>query len=216
MGEKLAKFNAVGFSVGVVIALTTFFLFAIGVILYFYWGDPSAVKDALSTTASFFGGFATLGAAVIAAYLFNDWRDQHNKAIVAEVAKQVLVTVNDDLNYVTKLTGFLRGIPPNTPLLHNDINERIIQEIKALLDNGKKTSTQTLILFELTKNKELEARRVGYHQGLIELSHHIHNIVADNNNVGFLLRYIDSNLPNFLIHNKNYKVEIVGFILAKE
>lgn len=32
------------------------------------------MSDALSTTGSYFGAVATLGAAVIAAYLFNDWR----------------------------------------------------------------------------------------------------------------------------------------------
>lgn len=32
------------------------------------------MSDAFSTTGSYFGAVATLGAAVIAAYLFNDWR----------------------------------------------------------------------------------------------------------------------------------------------
>lgn len=179
-----------------------------------FFGD--ADTDKISAFGSVLGGVGTIFAGLVAIYLFNDWRDQHNKVIVAEVAKQVLVTVNDDLNYISKLTGFLRNTPPNMPLLNSDVYEQVIQKITALLENGMKTSAQTLILFELTKNEHLEARRVGYHQGLIEFTKYMRDIVADNNSAGFLLRYIDSNIHNFLVHNKNYKVEIVSFILAKE
>lgn len=55
-----------------------------GLILYFIfknWGDITAVKDSLSIISGIFGGLATLGAALIAANLFNDWRDQHNKSV---------------------------------------------------------------------------------------------------------------------------------------
>lgn len=38
------------------------------------YSGPNAMSDAFSTTGSYFGAVATLGAAVIAAYLFNDWR----------------------------------------------------------------------------------------------------------------------------------------------
>lgn len=61
--------------------ISIFFGVSIFWILYSYWGDASAVKDSLSTAGSFFGGFATLGAAIVAAYLFNGWIDQHNKQV---------------------------------------------------------------------------------------------------------------------------------------
>lgn len=72
------KNSAVVFSISVAVIITLFLVFSIFGILYFYWGDIAAVKDSLSTIAGFFGGFATLGAAVIAAYLFNDWKDEYN------------------------------------------------------------------------------------------------------------------------------------------
>lgn len=79
------KSNAVAFSVFVAVIISVFLVFSIFGILYFYWGDVSAVKDSFSTVAGFFGGFATLGAAVIAGYLFNGWKDQHNKNIDAQM-----------------------------------------------------------------------------------------------------------------------------------
>lgn len=57
-------------------AFATLFVFAF---LFYLYGD---LKDALSDTASFFGGIATLVAAYIATQLFNDWREQHNKQIM--------------------------------------------------------------------------------------------------------------------------------------
>ncbi|WP_227505632.1 hypothetical protein [Acinetobacter calcoaceticus] len=72
------------------IGLTIFFLiFSVFSILYFYWGDLNAIQDSLSTTGSIFGAIATLGAAAVAAYLFNDWKEQHNKQVQNGFALQV-------------------------------------------------------------------------------------------------------------------------------
>lgn len=68
-------------------SLATLFLFVF--LFYLYGGEDGALKDALSTTASYFGGIATLVAAYIATQLFNDWREQHNKTILANEAKAV-------------------------------------------------------------------------------------------------------------------------------
>lgn len=65
---------------GAVLALTII-IFVVVLIAYGCSGIASPLKEALIITIGFFGGFATLGAAFIAAYLFNDWRDQHNKQV---------------------------------------------------------------------------------------------------------------------------------------
>ncbi|MDV7586174.1 hypothetical protein R4552_02065 [Acinetobacter baumannii] len=77
------------------IGLITFSLiFSIFCILYFSWGDLKAIQDSLSTTGSIFGAIATLGAAGVAAYLFNDWKDQHNKQVQSSFAVQVFENFN--------------------------------------------------------------------------------------------------------------------------
>ena len=78
--------------------IASIFVFTITAILYFNWGDKAAISGALSTTGSFFGGFATLGAAIIAAHLFNDWRVQHNK----EVRNKFALHVYDQFIILTK------------------------------------------------------------------------------------------------------------------
>ena len=64
--------------------LITFWIF------YKYSWSAEAAKDALNTTGSYFGAAATLGAAVIAAYLFNDWRDSADYSTKKEQIVSVL------------------------------------------------------------------------------------------------------------------------------
>lgn len=77
------------------------FLFVI--IFYLYGGERSVLKDALSMTASFFGGIATLVAAYIATQLFNDWRIQHNKQVLANEAKGIFQLFHNQRDCIHKL-----------------------------------------------------------------------------------------------------------------
>lgn len=70
----MKKIAPIIFSIAVAVIISIFLIISIFCILYFYWGNSSAVKDSISTVGSIFGGFATLGAAIIAAYLFTDWK----------------------------------------------------------------------------------------------------------------------------------------------
>jgi hypothetical protein len=87
--------------VGIIIL---FLIFSIFGILYFFWGDQKAVQDSLSTTGSIFGPIATLGAAGIAAYLFNDWRDEKEYELVKESSLSLLEAT---LNINSTIENFL-------------------------------------------------------------------------------------------------------------
>lgn len=115
----MARFNAVGFSIGVVVVITTIFIFAIFGILYFYWGDETAVKDSLSTAASFFGGFATLGAAIVAAYLYTDWKEPHLYLKIASDQKEIIVITRRMKRNVDAFTLFISTKNP----LHTGLNK---------------------------------------------------------------------------------------------
>ncbi|MGA6135867.1 hypothetical protein ACPER7_06115 [Acinetobacter dispersus] len=84
------KKSVVVFSIVVIAIISLFLLFCIlGIILY-YWGESSAAKDALSIVSGLFGGITTLGAAIIAAYLFNDWKEQQRHQNSLDFAKVAL------------------------------------------------------------------------------------------------------------------------------
>ncbi|MCK0901470.1 MULTISPECIES: hypothetical protein [Acinetobacter calcoaceticus/baumannii complex] len=75
------------FIIGLIILLLLICIFGI---FYFYWGDSKAIQDSLSTTGSIFGAIATLGAAGIAAFLFNDWREEHNHTFKSSILLEYL------------------------------------------------------------------------------------------------------------------------------
>lgn len=74
-----------------------FTLLVFGGSYYFVLSDIDASKqplrDSLSITASFFGGFATLTAAYIASKLFNDWRDQFKLELKSKYCKEILDSI---------------------------------------------------------------------------------------------------------------------------
>ncbi|MDA3477384.1 hypothetical protein [Acinetobacter baumannii] len=81
--------NVIAFSISVSVILLAILIWCVFGILFKYWGDVTATKDSLSTISGIFGGLTTLGAAIIAAHLFNDWREQEKAIFVRSVAYEV-------------------------------------------------------------------------------------------------------------------------------
>lgn len=85
----MRKINPIALSVigGIFIFTVTYILFWV---LFLCLDSPSATQAAMNTLGSYFGGIATLWAACVAAYLFNDWRDEHNKTVEKEMGWVVI------------------------------------------------------------------------------------------------------------------------------
>lgn len=87
----MKNLKPIAFSFGVSLVIAFSFLMATFFVLAY--SGPDAMKDALSTTGSYFGAVATLGAAIIAAFLFNDWKEQHNKNLEKDAVYKILSTL---------------------------------------------------------------------------------------------------------------------------
>ena len=104
------KIKPIFFSIVGGVIISILFLIITFWIFYTYSTSPTAAKDALSTTASFFGGVATLWAACIAAYLFTDWKDQakfdFNKELIMDLLNSyiemriLLIPLADTVNFI--------------------------------------------------------------------------------------------------------------------
>lgn len=92
---ELRKINPVALSLigGCFIFLVTYILFWV---LFLCLDSPNASREAIDILGSYFGGITTLWAAIIAAYLFNDWRDQHNKIIEYDYIKDIFKLVRQN------------------------------------------------------------------------------------------------------------------------
>ena len=77
------------------------------VIFWFYSNADSKtlilLKDSLSTASGFFGGITTLIAAYIASRLFNDWKEQHNKQVLATEAKETFKLIHKERDLIHQL-----------------------------------------------------------------------------------------------------------------
>lgn len=86
--EGVVSISKLASTVILATSFATIFLFAF--IFYLLGGKDSALKDALSMTASFFGGIATLVAAYIATQLFNDWKDEYNHRLESSILMEYI------------------------------------------------------------------------------------------------------------------------------
>lgn len=203
------------FSLTVAVIIATFLFITIFAILYFYWGDETSIKDALSTTGAFFGGFATLGAAVVACYLFNDWREQHNKTILANEAKIIfkdisnsymlladyLKTVRDNQNFNVTLNNYLLTKPLNEII---DSNKNISKDLKYFEDLASISSITPLI------KKNIE--QINQYKNFIE------KYYSNSQNRTYSKVFLTETeffLNNISRLNHEYKDILIDFILAK-
>ena len=81
------------------VAVLTIAISVIVFIAYGYTDVEGQLKETLTITIGVFGGSATLGAAFIAANLFNDWKEQHNK----QVENQLILTIVNNFNKLDNL-----------------------------------------------------------------------------------------------------------------
>lgn len=135
----MRKINPIALSVigGVFIFTITYIIFWV---LFVCLDSPSATQAAINTLGSYFGGIATLWAACVAAYLFNDWRDQHNKNLEKDISMD-LIYIYLNLNSIG--TDFLLKVEDNIQIEENQGSS--FQLDLSLLNDMKNLS------FELSK-----------------------------------------------------------------
>ncbi len=109
--KKLPKFSLVNTVQTSILVVGLFTLLTFVSSYYFVLFDitpsPQPLKDALSITASFFGGFATLFAAYIASKLFNDWREQHNKQVLNIIGLKNVENFNEFEKNILELASYI-------------------------------------------------------------------------------------------------------------
>jgi hypothetical protein len=86
---ELRKINPVALSVigGCFIFLATYILFWV---LFLCLDSPNASREAIDILGSYFGGITTLWAAIVAAYLFDDWKEQADYETKKELSLDII------------------------------------------------------------------------------------------------------------------------------
>lgn len=148
----------------IILAASFAMIFLFVIIFYLYGGERSVLKDALSMTASFFGGIATLIAAYIAYSLYVDWRTPHNLNIETEHKKEILKVIRKlsplEFKYNQLISNhFIYKSDPNFTIPIRINNEELtnlndlINELLGLLDE----------LYIITKDENIELLKRHYY-----------------------------------------------------
>ena len=160
------------FLVGICGGLTTITVcfFFLVYFIFFELKNTSAFKDAMDLSISFFSAIATLGAAIIAAKLFETWKDTQSSSNRSELAKNIqmlLLRLKNlcDKNFetamiFTEMNEYICNPPDNTPLSPSIVtrheNERLTLQEK---NNNLKQEYKEIL--DLLRNN-IEMYRINY------------------------------------------------------
>lgn len=148
------KIKPIAFSFVVSLAISFIFLLITFWIFYKYSWSVEAAKEALSTTGSYFGAIATLGAACIAAYLFNDWRVERNFDLENHYLTNIIFGLRNIHAELLEMQFNSKQInkAPNKIISYAFYLNRSRFDIKSALN---KLDADVLIYSRLLNNKEL-------------------------------------------------------------
>jgi len=137
------------------VAVLTIAIFVIVFIAYGYTDVEGQLKETLTITIGVFGGSATLGAAFIAANLFNDWKEQHNVQILANEAINLIRLIHDDIGLIEEVNAEIRDAiyikNYDLEIMTNILN--LGEKIIGSQNNARFSSFN--FFYRLTKNNEL-------------------------------------------------------------
>ena len=215
------RVKPVVFSVGVAILIVVILVFSIFGILYFYWGDTTAVKDSLSTIAGFFGGFATLGAAIIAAYLFNDWRDQHNKTVENELAWAVIHKFDIAEMKASQFQDVFQDFKYKCQFLYEMPDEEfqnLNNELNDILNPLKEDSLKFSSFLESTRKYSLVAKKTYFNDitnDVQQINRIIFNTKSHKAYFPNSMNAIEDTIKSLGVHIKNIEEKCINNILTE-
>ncbi|HCU1861842.1 TPA: hypothetical protein OUH79_002147 [Acinetobacter baumannii] len=196
--------NVLAYSLIVVILIVGFLIASILFIFYFYWGVPSPLSNSLTIATTLFGGLATLGASIIAAYLFNDWRHIKTADNKSELAREVLrslITIQATLDQFYRQAMMHAHYPDkNSRSICEDLRSELKTEIPQLLKDFR----INLGIYELVCSEEIlkdDEHLFGFNQYLYAINAVFREIIESKK----------THSPEFLLYIRNLENQNIKF-----
>ena len=131
----MKKLTPITFSLLICIVITLFFSILTVWIYYRYSWKSSDAKDALSIAASYFGAVATLGAALIAAYLYSDWKQPIFISKIALEQKEIISITRRMKRHIDTLMYFTESKENTGPPSLSDEYQKLVNTILDDIDD---------------------------------------------------------------------------------
>lgn len=151
----------VGYYLGVYVVV----LAICGFFQYFYYCQGQSLMCAVTKTGivDIVTVTAYVLTPIVAIIGFLSWKHQHNKLVLADEAKELLIAINDDIKLFTDISGYLRS-RENNLAIRNCIAMDYLARVRRLGDNVTNVSSKALVLYELTDDEDLNMLRIEYHE----------------------------------------------------
>jgi len=196
--------NVLAYSLIVVLLIVGFLIASVLFIFYFYWGVPSPLNNSLTIAATLFGGLATLGAAIIAAYLFNDWRHIKTADNKSELAREVLrslITIQATLDqFYRQAMMYAHYADKNGRSICEELRSELKREIPKLLKDFR----INLGIYELVCSEEIlkdDDHLFGFNQYLYAINAVFREIIEREK----------THSPEFIQYARNLEKQNINF-----
>lgn len=115
----MSRIKPFAFSILVSLIISFIFLLIIFWIFYQYSTGNKPAESALNTTGSYFGGVTTLVAAIVAAYLYTDWKEPHFFSKISSEQNEIVTLTRRMKRNIDAFTLFMKTQKPFYTGLNN-------------------------------------------------------------------------------------------------
>ncbi|MFH7767036.1 hypothetical protein [Acinetobacter sp. BSP-28] len=145
--------------------------YAVAILTYFTLKVFDQGVDSISAIGSLLSAAATFFAAFIAAYLFNDWKDQHNKIILAGEAKLAFSLLHDERNILHDMKYVLSKKLEQSPSEYLNLYDSNLSPLPDTLTNMVNTNRLKLAEFVfLIEGSQLHSDLNAYRESITLLN----------------------------------------------
>lgn len=144
--------------------------------------DISFIKDIFSIGA-------TLAAALIAISLFNDWKEQHNKTVLAPEALIIYKALEADIMTLARVTSTIKHSLNESALSEN--GEKVLESFGEIIDMREQRVIELKFFSTLSKNYELDQLTTTFYKEIDNYQKYMFKIFDDPKNHVFTKEILD-------------------------
>lgn len=175
--------------------------------------DLSEFKDYAALYIPLISFGATLFAGFVVFLVFSDWKEQHNKKIISDEAKQLLVSVDREILEFSNIVSNLKRLDPNNKI-QSQYDELFSQAVVSFNKTIDYTDNIGYLVSELSDDKQFEDIRKNYNLVTITLQKKFTEQLKNDELPINILNTFESIRKNFLKLNTLYKTHIKRLIFA--
>ncbi|EXH48561.1 hypothetical protein J605_2305 [Acinetobacter baumannii 1412924] len=169
-------------------------VFFFTLLLYSHNNIQDPLKEAWSITFSSLSALATIGAAIIAANLFNDWKEQHNKTVLAPEALKIFKALETDIMTLAKVTSTIKHSLNESALSEN--GEKVLGSFGEVIDMREQRVIELKFFSTLSKNYELDQLTTTFSKEIDNYQKYMFKIFDDPKNHVFTKEILDDAKQN--------------------